>query len=68
VRELLPPGEQLTPGRWRMTFETQVYFDLHGLEGFYPVVQVEFVVRASDQHYHVPLLLSPYGFSTYRGS
>ncbi len=68
VRDFLPAGAQLSPGRWRMTFETDAYFEALGVSGFYPVVRVEFVIRASSEHYHVPLLLSPYGYSTYRGS
>jgi 5-hydroxyisourate hydrolase len=68
VKDLLPKGEGLAAGVYRMTFDTAVYFAQTQVEGFYPLVQVQFQVRSSDQHYHVPLLISPFGFSTYRGS
>ncbi len=67
VAELLSPGG-LSAGRHRMTFETRAYFDKQQIEHFYPRVTVEFEITATDQHYHVPLLLSPFGYSTYRGS
>jgi 5-hydroxyisourate hydrolase len=68
VRRLLPEGEALTAGTYRLTFLTQVYFDALGIEGFYPEAAIVFAVRDPDQHYHVPLLLAPFGYSTYRGS
>lgn len=68
VRDLLPKGEGLGPGTYRMTFDTAAYFRATMQEGFYPVVHVQFQVRSTDQHYHIPLLLSPFGYSTYRGS
>jgi 5-hydroxyisourate hydrolase len=43
-------------------------FDLHGRGGFYPEVAITFEVGADDDHLHVPLLLSPFGYTTYRGS
>lgn len=55
-------------GLWRLTFDAGGYFQRHGLESFYTVVTVEFVIRSADGHYHVPLLVSPFGYSTYRGS
>jgi 5-hydroxyisourate hydrolase len=58
----------LEPGTYRLTFEVGPYFAAAGIEAFYPRVVVEFDVRDAAQHYHVPLLLSPYGYSTYRGS
>ena len=58
----------LTAGRYRLTFSTGRWFADEGLEGFYPQVVIEFAVASPDQHYHVPLLLSPFGYSTYRGS
>ncbi len=68
VRELLPNGEALGVGRYKLTFDTGSYFASAGVEPFYPAVSVMFVVRDTSQHYHVPLLLNPYGYSTYRGS
>ena len=50
------------------TVYTQAYFDAQKLESFYPFVQLVFEVKNAEQHYHVPLLLSPFGYSTYRGS
>lgn len=55
-------------GRYRLTFDTSVYFRAVGEAGFYPEVSVNFVVENGGGHYHVPLLLSPFGYSTYRGS
>lgn len=68
VRDLLTERDQLTGGVYRMTFDTKTYFDRCDLAGFYPIVRVVFEVHAEDEHYHVPLLLSPFGYSTYRGS
>ena len=58
----------LSPGIHRLRFDTGAYFRARGVQGFYPRVTVTFEIRDGAQHYHVPLLLSPYGYSTYRGS
>jgi 5-hydroxyisourate hydrolase len=58
----------LEPGVYRLRFDTQGYFAATGRETFYPRATVEFTVTAEREHYHVPLLVSPFGFSTYRGS
>lgn len=55
-------------GRYRLTFDTAGYFESSGIEGFFPVAQVVFDVRDASRPHHVPLLLSPFGYSTYRGS
>ncbi len=68
ARGLLPEDEILLWGTYRLTFDTATYFVAGGVEGFYPSIPVIFEVRADGEHYHVPLLLSPYGYSTYRGS
>jgi 5-hydroxyisourate hydrolase len=68
VRDFLPPGATVEPGTYRMTFETGTYFRAQGTPGFYPYVSVVFELAAPAEHYHVPLLLSPFGYSTYRGS
>lgn len=68
LRNLLPDDARLLSGSYRLTFETGKYFASQGLESFYPQVTVNFVIHDATQHYHVPLLLSPYGYSTYRGS
>lgn len=67
VKELVPEG-QLTAGTYRITFDTGSYFAAQNLEGFYPEASIVFVVRDAASHYHVPLLLSAHGYSTYRGS
>ena len=62
-------GEQsLKSGVHRLTFDTGAYFAREGKRGFYPQVTVLFEVEDPSQHHHIPLLLSPYGYSTYRGS
>lgn len=66
-RDLLPPGE-LALGTWRLEFDIGAYQQALGGEAFYPRASVEFTVSVATQHFHVPLLLSPYGYSTYRGS
>jgi len=55
-------------GIYRLVFDTDAYYRAWNLEGFYPEVVVTFEVRDPSQSYHVPLLISPYGYSTYRGS
>jgi 5-hydroxyisourate hydrolase len=56
------------PGTWRIRFETGAYHQRLGVDGFYPWVEIVFVTTSATEHYHVPLLLNPFGFSTYRGS
>ena len=67
-RSLLPDGSGLDAGVYRLVFDTGAYFRARGQEAFYPSVSIAFEVRNPGEHYHVPLLLSPYGYSTYRGS
>lgn len=55
-------------GTYRLTFDTGAYFTKLGQEAFFPEAQVTFVIRNATDHFHVPLLLAPFGFSTYRGS
>jgi len=66
VNDLGP--DRLDPGTYRVTFTTGEYFAGRGQETFYPHVTVTFTVVAGERHYHVPLLLSPYSYTTYRGS
>ena len=66
--ELLSGGATLAAGTYRLRFDTAAYFRARGVESFYPHVEIVFHVKDTAQHYHVPLLLSPYGYSTYRGS
>jgi 5-hydroxyisourate hydrolase len=67
LRHLLAPGS-LVNGTYRLSFETRAYFKSRKLEGFYPEISIVFQVRNAKEHYHIPLLLSPFGYSTYRGS
>ncbi|MDY7232258.1 hydroxyisourate hydrolase [Hyalangium rubrum] len=68
VKDFLPAGTSLQAGIYRMVFDTAEYFRAHATRGFYPYVSVVFELSAPNEHYHVPLLLSPFGYSTYRGS
>lgn len=68
ARSLLPEGAEAAPGRYRLRFDTGAWFAEQGLEGFFPQVTVEFELGEAGRHCHVPLLLSPYGYSTYRGT
>ena len=68
ARELIAEGEPLTSGLYRLTFEVGLYFTGRNVESFYQEVTIAFRVTDQEQHYHVPLLLSPFGYSTYRGS
>ena len=69
LRDLAPSDFVLREGEYRLTFDVGAYFSASGVDGFfYTTVSVDFVVRDAAAHYHVPLLLSPYGYTTYRGS
>jgi len=68
IAQLLPAGTALAPGFYRLNFDTAAYFDARGVAWFFPHVAIVFGVADAAQHYHVPLLLSPFGYSTYRGS
>lgn len=60
-------GDALSPGDYRLRFDTGAWFSDAGVDAFYPEVAVSFTI-AADEHFHVPVLLSRYGYSTYRGS
>ncbi|HEV7701792.1 MAG TPA: hydroxyisourate hydrolase [Pyrinomonadaceae bacterium] len=68
VNDLVPPGEAFMSGHYRLNFEIGSYFLLRNIQCFFPQISISFVVKDSAQHFHVPLLLSPFGYSTYRGS
>jgi 5-hydroxyisourate hydrolase len=68
VKNLLEPGTALVMGWYRLVFDTGTYFSDTGVTGLFPAVEVLLDVRDAAQHYHVPLLLSPFGYSTYRGA
>ena len=60
--------DRLEAGDYRLRFASGGYFAARGVEAFYPEVVVVFTIADADQHYHVPVLLNPFGYSTYRGS
>lgn len=61
-------GGELAAGTYRLRFDTAAYFAAHGVRGFYPEVAIAFEIADPSSHHHVPLLLSPFAYSTYRGS
>ena len=61
-------SEDVAPGTYRLRFDTAEYFTKTSRAVFYPEVVVAFRIEAGDEHFHIPLLLSPFGYSTYRGS
>jgi 5-hydroxyisourate hydrolase len=67
-RQLLPEGIALAAGVYRVRFETAAYYEAQRLSGLYPYVEIAFEVRDIEQHYHIPLLLTANGYTTYRGS
>lgn len=68
ITALYPQGKALEKGTYRVTFKTGEWFKKHQSATFFPEVPVIFEADGSVPHYHIPLLLSPYGFSTYRGN
>lgn len=64
IKHLLPESAPLTPGTYRVHFETSVVYP----NGLYPYVEIVFTVSANQPHYHIPLLLTANGYTTYRGS
>jgi 5-hydroxyisourate hydrolase len=61
-------GRALEAGTYRVVFDTEPYLRATGQNVFYPYVEIVFRVANASEHHHIPLLLSPYGYSTYRGS
>ena len=68
VRDLLQSGSTLAEGEYKLTFSVGDYFTSSKRATFYNHIVVEFQIPAGTAHYHIPLLVSPYGYSTYRGS
>lgn len=68
ISDLVSAEVTIAPGVYRLIFDTGEYFANHQSESFYPQVTIIFRLVDAEQHYHVPLLLSPFGYSTYRGS
>jgi 5-hydroxyisourate hydrolase len=67
LNDLLEPSSLLT-GRYRLSFATGEYFQRRAVTALYPQVSIEFQVTDPDEHYHIPLLLAPFSYSTYRES
>jgi 5-hydroxyisourate hydrolase len=67
-RSLMADGVPLTPGVYRLTFDTRRYFDGIGTRTMFPSVVITFEAAPGESHYHLPLLLNPFGYTTYRGT
>lgn len=67
IPDLLPQNKPAPAGVYMMSFDTKAYFEEQQIKGFYPAVDIQFTVFDTT-HYHIPLLINPYGYSTYRGS
>jgi len=67
-KEILPADYPLVAGTYRLAFETATYFASSHVTGLYPVVEITFEVRADEDRFNIPLLLSPHGYTTYRGN
>ena len=68
VASLASPSGELSGGSYRLCFDVHAYFSATKRTSFYRTICIDFQVADAPQHYHVPLLLSPFGYSTYRGS
>jgi 5-hydroxyisourate hydrolase len=66
--QLLPEGTDLSAGVYRLIFDTGSYFALQKMVSLYPAVEITFQVQPGESHFHIPLLLSPNGYTTYRGT
>ena len=62
------PNYTLVPGVYKLAFRVEEYYKGLGQDCFYPIIEVTFTIKDATQHYHVPITLSPYGYSTYRGA
>jgi 5-hydroxyisourate hydrolase len=67
IADLLPNRPPTVAGTYRLRFEVGEYFAAQGVSAFYPYVEVVFAIH-DDRHHHVPLLIGPFGYTTYRGS
>lgn len=67
IGDVLPAGRKLSAGNYMIVFDTKAYYENHNQKGFYPEVSIQFRVTDAS-HYHIPLLINPFGYSTYRGS
>jgi len=66
--QLFPEGQAFREGTYRLIFQTAPYYIGQKTKGLYPVIEITFQVRAGESHLHIPLLLSPNGYTTYRGT
>jgi 5-hydroxyisourate hydrolase len=66
--QLLPENEDLSAAVYRLIFDTGSYYASQRVDALYPIVEVTFQARDGESHFHIPLLLSPNGYTTYRGS
>lgn len=68
IDDLLPKDFRIQPGLYRLTFDAASYFRSQGAVSFYPEISVSFAIWDATQRYHIPLLIGPFGYTTYRGS
>lgn len=68
IAALYPEGKPVVAGEYRIVFNTGEHFARKGQASFFPRIPVEFSMDKATEHYHIPLLLSPFGYSTYRGN
>ena len=68
ISEMYPANRALEKGSYRVTFKTGDWFKTQKIDTFFPEIPIIFSVDGTVQHYHIPLLLSPFGYSTYRGN
>lgn len=68
IKTLYPRADNMEPRIYKVTFKTGEYFKINNMSTFFPVIPVIFNVTKQNQKLHIPLLLSQYGYSTYRGS
>jgi len=68
LKTLVAEGAHLAAGDYRLTFDVGAYFAKDNVASFYPTVSITFRIAGTGEHYHVPLLLNPFGYSTYRGT
>jgi 5-hydroxyisourate hydrolase len=68
IMKLITADNLFAAGHYRLVFEVGPYFLTREVDSFFPQIIISFIVKDAQQHYHVPLLLSPFGYSTYRGS
>ncbi len=68
ISALLPEGTTLDAGTYSLRFATASYYERQGIAGLYPTIEITFTVREGETHFHIPLLLTANGYTTYRGS